>query len=985
VHLITLGRLALVNASGQDEVGARHRRKLALLAFLSLADGPVSRDRLVELFWGDERDPRAARHSLSNALSFLRGALERDAITAHRSDVTLVPGAVHVDAVELLSAARARNVARVVALYRGPFLDASSAGGSAELEAWVRETRRTIDQAVAYAAEVRCAATAAAGDWPACARTARTWLRADPRSGDAALALVNALRGPGTSDDRLAALAAYDELTAGLAELRMEPDPRVVEIVARLQARVAAERAIEPMAVHHSAVPTLPAASGSLQSSNPDSLTAASGPSAGGDVARGHADRGVVAASLSTAILRWRRPHAAVAGMIAAGILAAAGLSARSWLSAQSLPARPVIAVTDVQDASGDTSTAWLDRGLAQMLAADLARNSTVEVIEQGRVDEVRARAELPAALSEEAAADLARRLGATVVVRANLTHADSQYVLHVVERRVSGGALVTTFNVAARDAISLADRATLRLLAAATPSDTATRAGFADVQTSSAEAYQHFVRSEQAGAAGRDAAGVRELDAAIALDSGFGTAVLARLTRAVADGDSVTADRLRRVLPRARFTAWDRLVQATDSALHNGENARAEQMARTLTARYPHDPRAYAELAAIYGSLGRFEQADSVIQRELALDSLGNEAGRGPCVPCSAYMGLIGLRAFDGQFGRAEQTARRAIALQPDLPAPWAALGDVLGYEGRIDAAVEAHQRAIVLSGNEPVYSGQLLRTLIIGRRFEDADSLVRAWSKPGASAALRREAADGRALLERERGQLRASMRTLAADSSDAAAVYERMDALSRLGSYTAAAALFRRAEAVLDPEGWPAHQRDVRAAPAGDAARSFTWSRALLAEAIAGAGDTTRLRVLADSIHELAARSYYARDWRLYHHVLGRIAMQGKRYAEAEREFAATQWGYAGWTANLAWLARAQLAQHRPKDAVATLRRAYGGPLDAMGRYEPRSDVDYLMAVSFQAAGQTDSAAVYRGYLGRAWRQADPEIRRQLAALR
>jgi len=44
-----------------------------------------------------------------------------------------------------------------------------------------------------------------------------------------------------------------------------------------------------------------------------------------------------------------------------------------------------------------------------------------------------------------------------------------------------------------------------------------------------------------------------------------------------------------------------------------------------------------------------------------------------------------------------------------------------------------------------------------------------------------------------------------------------------------------------------------------------------------------------------------------------------------------------------------------------------------------------LDYLMAVSFQAAGQTDSAAVYRGYLERAWRQADPAIRRQLAALR
>lgn len=164
-------------------------------------------------------------------------------------------------------------------------------------------------------------------------------------------------------------------------------------------------------------------------------------------------------------------------------------------------------------------------------------------------------------------------------------------------------------------------------------------------------------------------------------------------------------------------------------------------------------------------------------------------------------------------------------------------------------------------------------------------------------------------------------------------------------------------------------------------GDYARWFVWTRALEANAIADAADTARLRAIADSMRVIGARSYYGRDWVLYHHVLGRIDMFAHRYADAEREFQAARWGVAGWTETVAWLARAQLAQKHPRDAITTLRQGYEGPLDAMGRYEPRSELDYLMAVAFRDAGVRDSAAVYGTYVRRAWRGADPEVRRQL----
>jgi DNA-binding SARP family transcriptional activator len=94
-RLITLGQLALFDLSGKGRSLLGHKRKLVLLSVLALADGPVSRDVLMEMFWAEDKDQRARRHSLSNALSFLRGILGAGAITTYRAEVLLVPGQVN--------------------------------------------------------------------------------------------------------------------------------------------------------------------------------------------------------------------------------------------------------------------------------------------------------------------------------------------------------------------------------------------------------------------------------------------------------------------------------------------------------------------------------------------------------------------------------------------------------------------------------------------------------------------------------------------------------------------------------------------------------------------------------------------------------------------------------------------------------------------------------------------------------------------------
>jgi hypothetical protein len=52
--------------------------------------------------------------------------------------------------------------------------------------------------------------------------------------------------------------------------------------------------------------------------------------------------------------------------------------------------------------------------------------------------------------------------------------------------------------------------------------------------------------------------------------------------------------------------------------------------------------------------------------------------------------------------------------------------------------------------------------------------------------------------------------------------------------------------------------------------------------------------------------------------------------------------------------------------------------------MGRYVPISELDFHVSKLFAQTGEGDSARVYAGYARRAWRDADPEVRRLIASL-
>ena len=901
-RLRTLGRLSLTVVDGEIESAAEIRpRHLAVLTVIALSARPVSRDALVEMFWGGEDESRA-RHSLSNALSGLRGVLGSDAVTARRDTIALSEDAfVEVDTAQFTAAYETGGDARAMAIYGGRFLDAVHVPDAPEFDDWASRERGKLERRFIEVCERHVAQLQRASATEDALVAAERWLDAAPAS-PAAESAVAKLR----------------------AERRSTVDPRPVD-----------HRQVKPAAVAI-AVDSVSPIEGSLP----------------------------------------RRRWPVILGALAASVVVALIWVARHTSPEASAATRPIVAVTSIEDVRGDTSIDWLRVALPRMVATDLDGLRGVESVAPSRVRDVVARlaGSGSARLTEDQSMDVARRLRAGWSVTGGLSVAPQGYVLDVTVRNVSNVSQSETFTILAANPVELGRQAANRVAAilAVGPGGTARYSG---IETASADAYRHFTRGMLSLSAEKLADAATQLDSAIAEDSGFVEAIRGREAVAGALGDESAARRFAFLSARHedRLPELERLSDELRNADSLGESARADALSSQLVSRFPYDPRAYSVRADLLTAHGRWADAEAVLSRELALDSLAMVAGDGPCTPCEVLWRLSQVRLAKADRGGAEAAARRWVALQPDLPAAWRNLSATLAAVGKSAEAAEAGYHDVALSKNA-LAAVDFARTMLSARRYDIVDSLLRAWRTTRDPVLL-----DGRrdigVMLDRERGRIAEAVASLADLPENNGLSLVRADGLARLGRMTDARAIFER---VGHPLG------SSPAAFTAPEARGFSWSHALEADALVRAGDTAAARPLIDSIAHSGTQSYYGRDKVLHHHVRGVLLFAQGQYAEAERELAAAEWAADGWTRTNVELARARLALGRPDSAIAALRDAYMAPVDAMARYVPRTEIDWWMSRAFTAAHEPDSAAVYAAYVREAWRHADPPFRVRLDSL-
>jgi predicted Zn-dependent protease len=634
---------------------------------------------------------------------------------------------------------------------------------------------------------------------------------------------------------------------------------------------------------------------------------------------------------------------------------------------------RPVVAIVvdPGSDQARDSSLRWTADGLARMVADKLLRANDLVVVPPGRTRIVWAPNDSTAAT----AAKVAARVGATLVVHGVLHREPDGLVLDVHTRDLAHDGATTTTVVADSSSFGLADRVAAHVLATAGARGPGLR--FVELETRSVEAYEAFIRgttliqTEQPG-------GIAALDHAIALDSNFVSALFERFQQAVYVTETGVARRLRDRLAQVgdRATERDRMSIRAYDAFLSGRHAVSEAMLRDVIARYPSDPRGYVLLAQVLRSHGKFAESARVLERELVV--AGTEPPGAACLTCRVERELVETYMMAGDAHGAVAAALKAVAEHPTIPSVWWLLARAQVDAGQVNDAIESTMHALAMAGDTSNARLTTGRALIVGRRFDDADTVIRALL--GGDRSAHAIGYDLRALLERERGQFRASTATIERSRRETGdgVEYEELGNHARLGDMVGVAGVLRRiAPGPFDSATW--------ALPlSGGPARGWSWRLALTADALGERGDTAVLRAIADTLARIGPLSYYARDWTTHHHVRGLVAERAGRWDEAAREFEQALFGRAGFTRTNAELGRAYLALHRPVDALRVLRWAYEVELDAMGRYQPRSELDWLMAQAFAQAGQRDSASTYARYVRAAWAHADPEILSRPAAL-
>ena len=929
-ELYTLGRVRLDTAAAP--AASAQPKRLALLIYLLVATprAPRRRDALLALFW-PELGEAEGRRALRQALTYLRRTVGEGLIVTSGDEVDVRPDAIRCDAVELEQLLAAARPADAAALYEGDFLEGFHVSDvSTAFEEWVERTRIRLRSLAAVASQQAAHDAEKAGLRPDAVRWMRRACELTPDDESAWRRLIAALDNAG---DRAGALRAYDDVVARLTrEFGIAPAAETAALAEGIRARLETRSA----------------------GSEDESLTSVARPPAG--ITLRAMTRGQRPASRRA--MAWWGGGAVLAVSGAVGMLLLPTLDRDTRTNPPTRQDAMAIAIAPLDIPVADTTDVRLAAGVQQLLASTLAQEAELNVVDSTR---------------------------ATLIAGGTFVGSPDLYVLDMAVRDVPTGRTVSRFTARGRDLFDVVNEGAARILAA---SNVATPGGRLEhVQTGRIAAYRAYVEGLRLRADGYSIDATRMFDTAIATDSEFVSAVIAR--RRIVGPSMAARDTARRLdvafARSARPSPLDRLDREAELAMSAGERERAVALARSLVDRFPHDPRAHERLGSILQGHGRYAEAARSVERLVALDSQAQAAGAAPCETCSSHVWLAGIYMGLGDLERAESAARTAVRLYPERPIAWGTLSRVLTARQQADSAIESASRAARLAPRVPAYALQVVFRLIEARRYEAAADTIDRWLT-SAEGELLSGAIDMAALLLRERGRHAEAARVLGDAKRRGVPGLEslegvRANSLARSGDVQGAMAVYARIAAPLAPE------QVSQAGRTPDDARRFAWSMALAADALylAGQVDTLQLNALADSIEVIGSRSNFGRDWRVHHHVRGLVAAAAGRLVDAERHFRAALWVPAGWTRTNVELARVLLSQGRAREAVEIMRGAYMGPLDGMARYAPRSELDFWMSRAFAAAGQRDSARVYASYTRRAWGPSEPDVQRRLAELR
>ncbi|MGZ8412255.1 MAG: tetratricopeptide repeat protein [Gemmatirosa sp.] len=709
-RLRTFGGLALERDGEPYSGPATQRRRLALLAVLAAADGPVSRDRLMGYLW-PESGPERARHSLDDALSALRRELRSDVLFQGVASLRVNPDVLTSDLADHAAALQAGDGERAVALHAGPFLDGFFVPDAVEFERWVEAERGRRARAHARALDGLAAAAAARGDGASAVRWSRARVDVEPLDTPATMRLLAALTTAGNPAEALRVARVHETLVH--AELDAAPGPGWAAAVDDVRAELARAPRDLPVVVEHAAA--FPAVDAPSVPTPPP----VAAPTDHAKAAEPPARRG------------WGRRLALIAGaLVLVGLGGRAAWVGRSATLASGPPAAPgravttraSVAVLPFVNTSGSVDDEAFADGLTDELIGALGRVPGVRVIGRTSAFALKGRA-----LNVRTIADT---LGVETVLEGTVRRAGTR--LRVTVQLVSAsddGVLWTeSYDRALADVFAVQTEIARAIAGALQPTLGSGAPAIPPMRTRDLATYELYLKGRHFW--GRRTPGdlhraADHFEQAVARDPTYAEAY-AGLADArvllVMLGDSPPREQL----PRARAAAaeairLDSTLAEAHAALGNILEAFDWDVAgadRELGRAVALDP-GYAT-AHLYRGIhllnrGRFDDAVAELARARALD------------PLSAPVRM--------QLGRAYVSARRpaeavpllrsAIELSPGFSAAYVHLGDAHLQQGEPAAALAAFRRAAALNGGRD--SAQIAYALAMTGQRAAAERLLR------------------------------------------------------------------------------------------------------------------------------------------------------------------------------------------------------------------------------------------------------------------
>ena len=929
LRLVTFGGLALERRGGSSPPRVRPQR-LAILAVLAAAgDRGVSRERMCGLLWPDTDEPRA-RHALRQALYALRQEIDVDAIQTEPV-LYLDRDVLSADVAEFRAALAAEDWQRAAALATGPFLQGFYLSNAEGFERWVEEERAALhaDSTRALLALAKDATAAGAHD-----SAVGWWHRLtilDPLSGRFALGYLKALA---THGDRAAALAfarAHESVVR--RELEADADPEIRRLEADLRAIPSPPIERRPPAAPvetPSAAPVLP----------DDEMPAPA------------------RYQVSTSQRRW--PARTAIGL--AAVVVTALLTANLWGRVRGERLTPTFAVGMIRE-DGVPDTLRIGGVLTDMLATNLARVGGLSVLGTSRLYELMTPGQdtLIAGYAEAA-----RRAGATEILQGRLLSGPHWGLAMELQRVDLGSGIVKgAYRVAAEDRYALVDSMTAAIardLHLGSPSGSV-----ADATTDSPIAYRLYEEGLRAYYWFDYGAARRLMQAALEEDSTFAMAAYYDALL-VAPGTDAAPSRSRALRLAVRAPEHERL-RITAAMLSLNMEPAAIAVAESLTTRFADDPRAFEVLAEAYWFRGDWREAVRTIERAIALDSASEPIERQNCRLCQDFGRLADSYFWWDSLDAVERTARRFARARPKAHGAWEILSRLAAIRG--DSASAQRNYLLFYEANPiGVNAEYSLRQNTTLERYDQVERDV----QPLLRSPRESELADGRwiwSIALRNQGRLEEAQAV--ARQHRARDPNHLLEALVSLDQGNS-----RKAVAIFDTLA----RRDVSEWASGLRARVVTWNKTLYAMSLAAAGDTARLRALADTVETWGQRSLYGRDRRAHHYVRGLLLAAEGRDADAADELRqAIHSPTNGFTRINYELGKVLLRLNRPGEAVPVLQAALHGGIDGSNLYLTRTDVHELLAQAFDKLGSRDSAAVHYGAVTRAWARSDPVYQARL----